>query len=152
VRSRRSRSRRAARRRSMTAQSPPFVADPDRMRPSPSRLRRLAPAWVLLVAAAGCGKTTQLEAGAVMLDLSVGSGVTTPDELRISVYDDGGALWSDTRVPASGALVPESATHLGTVLIQPGAAPGALRVHARGLVASARVAHGVLPIPVGLLG
>ena len=87
-----------------------------------------------------------------MLDLSVGSGVTTPDELRLSVYDDAGALWNDTRVPASGALVPESATHLGTVLIQPGAAPGALRVHARGLVASARVADGVLTIPAGSRG
>jgi hypothetical protein len=116
-----------------------------------SRLR-LASLSVLLIAAAGCGKSTQLEAGAVMLDLSVASGVTTPDELRVSVYDGSGALWNDTRVPASGALVPESATHLGTVLIQPGAAQGALRVHARGLVASARVAVGVLTIPAGTRG
>jgi len=113
---------------------------------------RLASLSVLLVAAAGCGKSTQLEAGAVMLDLSVASGVTTPDELRVFVYDDSGALWNDTRVPASGALVPESATHLGTVLIQPGAAQGALRVHARGLVASARVADGVLTIAAGTRG
>jgi len=117
-----------------------------------SRLQRLAPAWMLLIAAAGCGKSTQLEAGAVMLDLSVASGVTTPDEVRVSVYDDSGALWNDTRVPASGALVPESATHLGTVLIQPGAARGPLRVHARGLAASARVADGVLTIPAGARG
>jgi len=87
-----------------------------------------------------------------MLDLSVGSGVTTPDELRISVYDDAGALWNDTRVPASGALVPESPAHLGTVLIQPGAAQGALRVHARGLAVSVRVADGVLTIPAGSRG
>ena len=154
VRSRRSCSRRAAPRPSMTARSQRFVADGSRPHASPSASRwpRLAPAWVLLVAAAGCGKTTQLESGAVMLDLSVGSGVTTPDELRLSVYDDAGALWNDTRVPASGALVPESATRLGTVLIQPGAAPGALRVHARGLVASARVADGVLTIPAGSRG
>jgi len=122
------------------------------MRSFRSRWQRLAPAGVLLVAAAGCGKTTQLEPGAVMLDLSVAAGVTTPDELRISVYDDGGALWNDTRVPGSGALVPESATHLGTVLIQPGPAQGALRVHARGLAASARVADGVLTIPAGSRG
>jgi hypothetical protein len=122
------------------------------MRSLRSCFRRLGPASVLLVAAAGCGKTTQLEPGAVMLDLSVGSGVTTPDELRISVYDEAGALWNDTRVPASGALVPESATHLGTVLIQPGAAQGALRVHARGLAASARVADGVLMIAAGSRG
>ena len=122
------------------------------MRPSRSRWQRFAPARALLVAAAGCGKTTQLEPGAVMLDLSVGSGVTTPDELRISVYDDAGALWNDTRVPASGALTPESATRLGTVLIQPGAAQGALRVHARGFAASARVADGVLTIAAGSRG
>ena len=55
-------------------------------------------------------------------------------------------------MPASGALVPESATHLGTVLIQPGAAQGGLRVHARGFVASARVADGTLAIPAGSRG
>src|SRR6478735_248299 len=116
------------------------------------RSLRLATVWILLVAAAGCGKSTQLESGAVMLDLSVAAGVTTPDELRISVYDDTGALWNDQRVPATGALKPESANHLGTVLIQPGGAQGALRVHARGLAASARVADGMLSIPSGSRG
>jgi hypothetical protein len=122
------------------------------MRLLSSRLLRLAPAWLLLAAPGGCGKSTQLEPGAVMLDLSVASGVTTPDELRISVYDDTGALWNDTRVPATGALVAETAAHLGTVLVQPGATQGALRVHARGLVATARVADGTLTIPSGARG
>jgi hypothetical protein len=106
----------------------------------------------LLGAAAGCGKSTQVESGAVMLDLSVAAGVTTPDELELSIYDDTGALWNEQRIPASGALVPESATHLGTVLVQPGAATGALRVHARALAASARVADGTLTIPAGARG
>ena len=107
---------------------------------------------MLPAAAAGCGKGTQVESGAVLLELSVRGGVTTPDELRIWVYDDTGALWNDARVPGSGALVPESATQLGTVLIQPGAAQGALRIHVRGLAAAARVADGALSIPAGMRG
>jgi hypothetical protein len=73
--------------------------------------------------------------------------VTTPDELRIFAYDDRGTIWNDKRVPDSGALVPQSATHLGTVLLQPGSTQGALRVHVRGLAASAPVADGTLTIP-----
>ena len=116
-------------------------------------LRRFASLVILLAAPAGCGKSgTQLEAGAVLLDVSVADGVTTPDELHISIYDDTGALWPDKRVPESGALAPASATHLGTVLIQPGAAQGALRVHVRALAASARVADGSLSIPAGMRG
>jgi hypothetical protein len=136
----------------MTDRSPPFAADEVRMTTLPSRSLRFATVSLLLVAAASCGKSTQLESGAVMLDLSIAAGVPTPDELRISVYDDTGALWSDERVPATGALEPESASHLGTVLLQPGAAQGALRVHARGLAASARVADGMLSIPAGSRG
>jgi hypothetical protein len=116
------------------------------------RLKQLALALLLLAAPAGCGKSTQLEAGAVMLDLSVAAGVTTPDELRVWVYDDTGALWKDIRVPGTGALRPESATHLGTVLVQPGTATGALRVQVRGLAAAARVADGMLTIPAGSRG
>jgi hypothetical protein len=120
------------------------------MRPLPSRcLKILMPLSALVAVAgavAGCHKGTELEGGAVMLDLSVGDGVPTPDELRISVYDDTGALWMETRVPGSGALVAQTATHLGTVLIQPGATQGALRVHVRGLASAAPVADGVLTI------
>jgi len=106
-----------------------------------------------VVTAVGCGKTTtQVESGAVLLDVSVASDVTTPDELRVWVYDDSGALWNDVRVPDSGALTPESATHLGTVLIQPGAAQGALRIQVRGLAAAARVADGAVSLPAGTRG
>ena len=114
-------------------------------------LRRFASLLILLAAPAGCGKSTQLEAGAVLLDLSVGAGVSTPDELQISVYDDTGTIWNK-RVPESGALTPESATHLGTVLLQPGTTQGAMRVHVRALAASARVADGTLSIPAGSRG
>lgn len=124
------------------------------MRPIPSRcLHPLALGCVLIAGAAGgCKKGTEVESGAVLLELSVAGGVTTPDELQISVYADSGVLWKDQRVPASGPLVPESATQLGTVLIQPGSERGALRIHARGLAASARVADGMLTIPGGARG
>jgi hypothetical protein len=120
------------------------------MRPSKSRcLHLFASLPVLLVAAnLGCGKTTELEGGAVLLELSVAGGVSTPDELRVSVYDGAGTIWKDARVPSTGALVPESATHLGTVLIQPGTTQGGLRIHVRGFLASTRVADGTLAISV----
>jgi hypothetical protein len=124
------------------------------MRALPSiRLRTLLPLSALVAAAtAGCSKGSQLEAGAVMLDLSVAEGVPTPDELRVFVYDDRGALWMDKRVPESGALAPASATHLGTVLIQPGTTVGGLRLHVRGLAASTQVAEGTLMIPAPAQG
>jgi hypothetical protein len=111
----------------------------------------LLPAAVVVTFGCGSGGT-QIESGAVLLDLSVASSGIMPDELRIWVYDDGGTLWNDVRVPEAGALAPESATHLGTVLIQPGAAQGALRIHVRGLAAQARVADGALSLAAGMRG
>jgi hypothetical protein len=116
-------------------------------------LRFLASALLLAGAVMiGCGKKTELESGAVLLDLSVADGVSTPDELFVSVYDDAGILWKASRVPPAGPLVPESATHLGTVLIQPGAAQGALRLHVRAQAAGTRVAEGTLAIPAAMRG
>ena len=90
------------------------------------------------------------EPGAVLLRLSVAPGAPTPDELRFWIYDDSGALWDGVRVPEAGALAPESAERLGTVLIQPGASVGALRLHVRGLAAGARVLDGVVTITIGV--
>jgi hypothetical protein len=123
-----------------------------RSRAPSRRPRSLALCLLLAGALAGCGKETKLEAGAVLLELRMTGGVTTPDELRLSVYDDNGTLWKDSRVPGTGALVPESAARLGTVLIQPGAAQGKLRVHARGFAVAARVADGTLEIAGGARG
>src|SRR5262245_18748171 len=124
------------------------------MRLSRSRRLPLLASAVLLAGAVinGCSKKTELESGAVLLDLSVADGVSAPDELHVSVYDDTGILWKDRRVPEAGALMPESATHLGTILIQPGAAQGPPRLHVRGLAASARVADGTLTIPAAMRG
>jgi hypothetical protein len=106
----------------------------------------------LAVAAGACHDGSRVEPGAVLLTLSVVAGAPTPDELRISVYDDTGSLWKDARVPATGALAPESASRLGTILIQPGATAGDLRVHGRGLAGGARILEGVLVIPAGKRG
>src|SRR5262245_21156046 len=129
----------------MTAPSAPSVADVRMRAPSSSRrLSSLVPCLLLAgaVGVAGCGQETKPEGGAVLLELTMTAAVTTPDEVRLSVYDDGGTLWKDERVPGTGALVAESPTRLGTVLIQPGTAQGKLRLHARGFAASARVADG----------
>ena len=107
---------------------------------------RVCAAAALLLAGAACSKQTALESGALMLSLSTASGAAAPDELRISVYDDTGVLWKDARVPASGALVPESGSRLGTVLVQPGATSGNLRLHVRGLIAGARALDGLLVV------
>jgi hypothetical protein len=135
----------------------PFAAEADPMRSFPPCRQPRRRAWLgaLAVAAglgAGCSKEAQIEGGAVLLELSVTEGVSTPDELRVSVYDDAGTLWKDARVPDSGALKPESATRLGSVLIQPGAAQGGLRVHVRGFAAAARVADATLAIAATMRG
>jgi hypothetical protein len=99
-------------------------------------------------AALGCRAATSVpEPGAVLLRLTAPVGTPEPDELRVWVYQDGGPLWSDVRVPEAGALRPEAADRLGTILIQPGDARGALRAHVRGLAAGARVSDAVLVIP-----
>ena len=84
----------------------------------------------------------------MLLELSVAGGVSTPDELRVSVYDDAGMIWKDARVPSTGALVPESATQSRHRADQPGTAQGRLRIHVRGFLASTRVADGTLAISV----
>jgi hypothetical protein len=98
----------------------------------------------------GCRAATSVpEPGAVLLRLTAARGAPAPDELRVWAYDDGGALWSDVRVPGAGALVAESADRLGTILVQPGDARGALRIHVRGLAGGARVSDGLLVIAPG---
>jgi hypothetical protein len=115
------------------------------MRASQTRL------WLLLATVPlGCHAASQVpEPGAVLLRLTVAPGAPTPDELRVFVFDDSGPLWSDVRVPDQGALVPESAQRLGTILIQPGASAGALRLDVRGLAGGVRVVDGILAIPPG---
>ncbi len=98
---------------------------------------------ILLLAGLGCRSAkTVPEPGAILLHVKCAAGVPTPDELRAWVYDDGGSLWTDVRIPATGPLVPVSAQDLGTILIAPGPVRGKLRLHIRGLVASARAADG----------
>ncbi len=100
------------------------------------------------VAAAGChGKTEVPAQGAALLRVTLGTGSPMPDELRAFVYDDTGSLWNDVRFPSQGALVPESATLLGTILIEAGSTAGDLRIDLRGLLAGALVDEGTVKIP-----
>jgi hypothetical protein len=102
----------------------------------------------VVVAAAACRSEKEVpEAGALLLEVSLAPGARTPDEVRVFGYDDTGVLWSDLRVPAQGPLVPQSATALGTILIQPGVTVGDLRFDLRGLSSGALVDEGTLRIP-----
>jgi hypothetical protein len=101
-----------------------------------------------LVATAGCRSATEQPGpGALLLDVHLAPGAQTPDELRLSAYDDTGPLWQGARFPASGALAPRSATDLGTILLQPGATVGALRIDLRGLLGGVLVDEATLSIP-----
>ena len=110
--------------------------------------RRTIALLVAVVASAACRSSQEVpEAGALLLKVNLAPGAQTPDEVRVFVYDDTGALWNDVRVPAQGPLVPQSATELGTILIQPGVTVGGLRFDLRGLSAGALVDEGTLKIP-----
>ena len=110
--------------------------------------RRTVALAVAVVAAAACRSSPDVpEAGALLLQVKLAPGAQTPDEVRVFVYDDTGALWRDVRVPAQGPLVPQSATELGTILIHPGVTVGDLRFDLRGLSSGALVAEGTLKIP-----
>ena len=101
-----------------------------------------------LVSLGACRAATEVPpSGAVLLRVSLGAGAQMPDELRAFVYDDTGTLWNDMRIPASGPVVPESATVLGTILVQPGATVGALRIDLRGLLGGVLVDEATLKIP-----
>ena len=101
----------------------------------------------LLATALACrsGKTVP-EDGAVLLHVKCAAGAPLPDELFAWVYDDAGRLWEGVRIPAEGPLVASGREDLGTILIQPGAIQGRLRVHLRAFAAGARIMDGVLVI------
>jgi hypothetical protein len=109
--------------------------------------RRTLALVVAVVSAAACHSSKEVpEAGALLLEVKLASGAQTPEEVRVFVYDDTGVLWSDVRVPAQGSLVPQSATELGTILIQPGVTVGELRVDLHGLSSGALVEEGTLKV------
>jgi hypothetical protein len=111
--------------------------------------RQIALALALLSAAA-CRSAKEVPApGAFLLEVKLAPGAQGPDEVRVFVYDDTGALWNDVRLPAEGPLIPQSATDLGTILIQPGVTVGDLRFDLRGLSSGVLVAEATLKIPGG---
>jgi hypothetical protein len=123
-------------------------------RREPVRLGAVVPLGILSLLA-GCGANRVVpESGAALVRITVSEPVAppAPDELRVWVYDDGGRLWDGVRVPDKGALGMESAGSYGTLLIQPGAIHGALRIHVRALAAGARVMDGVVSIAEALRG
>jgi len=88
----------------------------------------------------------------VLLRFTLTDGAPAPEELRVWVYDDTGALWSNARFPSEGGLPPPQGRELGTILIQPGTSAGTLRIHGVGMVGSAPALDGVLTIPASSRG
>lgn len=104
---------------------------------------------LLLLASCRSGKT-EIEAGAILLEIKSAQADQIPDELRVWVYDDTGRLWDGERVPAEGTLAPKGPQDLGSILIQPGPLTGNLRVHVQGLALGLRILDGTLiaaPVP-----
>lgn len=104
---------------------------------------------VLMLGAAGCSKPADvIESGALLVRIHTPIEGPQPDELRVSIYDDGGVLFKDARIPESGAITPPAAGQpLGTVLVQPGVSRGLMRVHVRGLSNGMRILDGVGRVP-----
>lgn len=72
-------------------------------------LDRRTVALVVVAALAACRSSKEVpEAGALLLEVSLAPGAQTPDEIRVFLYDDTGALWSNVRAPAEGSLVPRA--------------------------------------------
>ncbi len=97
-----------------------------------------------------CGKPADVpEAGALLLTLYLRAASPSPDELRVSVYDDVGIVFKNARIPDEGLLGPVavSGKGLGTVLIQPGVSQGQLRIHVRGLLSGSRILDAVARLP-----
>jgi hypothetical protein len=108
---------------------------------------------LLAVTLASCRGGGQVaEPGAVLLHFALTDGAPTPEELRLWVYDDTGALWSDARFPSEGGLPPPQGRELGTILVQPGTSAGILRIHAVGLIGGAPALDGVLTVPASSRG
>ena len=113
-------------------------------------LRRLG-LWTALALGlwlSSCRSSTEVPAaGSALLRVRLGPGAPMPDALQVSIYDDTGALWSGVRFPSEGALVPQSATELGTILLTPGTTVGNLRIDVRGQTAGQLTDEGTLIIP-----
>jgi hypothetical protein len=124
-------------------------------RGEPPRRSAVVLGAVLFSLVVGCGGSRVVpEPGATLLRITsdVASPMPPPDELRVWAYDDGGRLWDGVRVPDQGALRMPSAGNYGTLLVQPGAIHGPLRLRVRALASGARVMDGVTSIAEALLG
>lgn len=106
-------------------------------------MRGMATGLSLLAALCGCrAATSEPEDGAVLLSVSCTPEAPAADELHAWVYDDDGALWSGSRIEGAQPVDCKP----GTVLLQPGAFRGKLRVHLRAFAAGTRVMDGVLSV------
>jgi len=111
----------------------------DRSARSAADLRRL---WVVSLVSAwltgACGDPRETS---VLVTVRNGPGAPSPDELRVSIYDDGGLLFHD-----EGFSLPAPTQRiypiLGTIVAYPGLTDGIIRLGLRGHAAGVAVSHG----------
>lgn len=111
----------------------------------PGVLALVVTAGGLVLAPLACGKPAPtVEAGALLVRVTVPPGGAKPEQLHLWTYDEGGLIFGDVRIPASGSLpAAQSDGTLGTVLVQPGTIRGALRLHVRAIAGGVRVLDGM---------
>lgn len=123
-----------------------------------NRARFAAAGALMVTIGAGCGRAASpgVADGVLLVALEVEAADPTPDELRVSVYDDRGVLFRNVRMPEKGPLRRERRDQLGTIAVHLAQTAGDVRIHVRApmeggppLVAMARVPatrRGLLPL------
>lgn len=113
--------------------------------------------FVLSLALSACGggkKEVDVETS-VYLQIINPAGAPAPEFIRLSVYDEHGAVgvggprpWKDFRLPPSGPLVPESPEVLGSIVLYPPGQSHVLRIDARGFIMGAPKSQAVVKLAV----
>lgn len=94
------------------------------------------------LALSGCGDSQRTS---ILLSIKIGDGVVVPDEVRLNIFDVVGRAFPETRLPATGPLVPSAPPLLGTIVIYR-RDPGELRLEAHGLNAGVTVSQGAVRV------
>jgi hypothetical protein len=105
---------------------------------------RLCGCGLVLFAVAACARSQDAVETGLLLRFENAAEAPVPDEVRLFLYDQGGRLFHDERLPRSGPLTPRALPELGSLLVYPGQTQGPLRGFARGYRASQRVSDAVI--------
>jgi hypothetical protein len=105
-----------------------------------------------IVAACGIGCGTSSEPSSLFLTVKIALGTLSPDELRVSVFDEHEAIFVDERLPSTGTLQPLSATTLGTATVFLSPVSTMARVDVRGVSDGRPQLRGTSAVPLVVRG